>query len=76
MQWFDSLCVQISADNVGQFTVSGCTFSSLPRAGLTVTGLAKLSITDNVFSMIQVRSGLVVRSQTTHYLCFRPSPWW
>ena len=46
--------MQISADNVGQFTVSGCTFSSLPRAGLTVTGLAKLSLIENVFSMIQV----------------------
>ena len=55
--------VQISADNVGQFTVSDCTFSSLPRGGLTVTGLAKLRITENVFSMIQAKSVVVKQTR-------------
>ena len=39
--------------------MSHCTFSSLPRGGLTVSGLAKLAITDNVFSMIQAQAVVV-----------------
>ena len=48
------LICQISASNVGQMSLTDCSFSLLPQSGLVVSGLAKLSVTSNVFSLIQV----------------------
>ena len=35
-------------------SLTDCSFSLLPQSGLVVSGLAKLSVTSNVFSLIQV----------------------
>ena len=61
------LVCQISASNVGQMSLTDCSFSLLPQSGLVVSGLAKLSVTSNVFSLIQVTVRLTP-ALCSHYL--------
>ena len=45
---------QIRASNLGHLQILDCSFSSLPKSGLMVTGVSSFQVTGCVFSAIQV----------------------
>merc|ERR1712227_961727 len=58
--------VMIRATNLGQLQILDCSFSSLPRSGLLVTGVSSFQVTGCVFSAIQSKS--VIVRQTREFI--------